>query len=784
MTIIRYVTIACVALLITTRMIAAQEDIISVPVRAGEHATYSRLVIPAANDLAWELRTFGREAILMLPTDETEFLTDRIFDRIPRTRILNIKTEVIEGDTFLKLRLACDCPVSAKTENGALILDVNDATEPEDIPIAKDDSENAPLTRPTPRPDQPKKSAEETIASNLADRLISQLNQAAEQGIIDLAEPKKDAEDVSNVPKVADTTPPPDPIENRLQPIDETLDGLGAIAERVEQGLNEALGEDELGGSVRITIPEELVQPPVVTPTRKKPKKVAEQTPDPMEHCVEDEYLDVAYWADTRPYSVQAAALNARVFGEFDEPDPDAVLELARFFIFFGLGTEAKSLLRDLKLDQYQSDILIELANTMEGRPYKADGILDKSAGCPGAVALWRTAAVDETETQPLSDTDSLIDKFSELPIQVRRLVGPRLVQSFITRGQKSAANRIFAIVERAAGYHGSAHELKRADLLNLDQQYEAAEQTYWQLVYDGSEVSAEAADALVKSMLNREAPIPKNVLSVLEALAFEYRGSQQGKDLLLTVINAKAGSDAIADAIKISLDEIENEPDAASAYYDAINTVLTNASASSIGEERYLNLIFGNLGLVNGEHVKDATKITISREVMNAGLPNTAIGVIDSLSAPDLDSITPILAEAAWKLRNPATVVQLHEQYPKNETLALLSSRAHGSLGQHDQAIAVLEGHSPNENQSALYWRAGNWMDATESTKSHIKLLAQFMENRTNSRENLMDPANQEDAITQSLPQEKEITLKYVNDVKTQSATIRGFLKETISTM
>ena len=770
----------------------------AVPIRAGAHPTYSRLVIPTANDLAWELRTFGREATLMFPTVDITFLTDRVFDRLPRTRILNLSTEVTAGETFLTLRLACDCDVSANIEGTNLILDVNDQKSPE--PVFETETEtdaesetanDETIAPPAARPQTDTPTTASVTPSNLAERLISQLNKAAEQGIIELNEEPEQKKDnpsleTANTEIMEPAELNPEPPMNQLQPIEENLDGLEAVAERMRQELEDAPQLSDLGDSVRITIPEEFLLPESNKPNRKKPVEVVEAEPDPLEHCVEDAFLDVAYWADTRPYSVQAAELKSRVFGEFDEADDEAVLELARFFIFFGLGTEATSLLKDLQLDEYQSEILLELANTVEGNQPISGGVLEKAAGCEGLVTLWRTAALDMSEAQPIADTDSLIDFFSQLPIEVRRMIGPRLVQSFITRGQRTAANRIFAIVERAPGYHGSEHELKRAVLRYLDGDAEAAEQIYWRLVYERSDVAAKAADALVKSMLERGAPIPPNALSVLEALAFEFRGSQQGKDLLLTVIKAKAGSNALSDAIDISLQEIRHNPAVALEYYDAIDAIFKNASTAEVGTIDYLDIVFENMDIIRGENVSDTTKNTIAQEVINSGLPNAAIEILESITQPNPSENNTMSAEIAWKLRQPEIVLALHDQQPDNSVIARLASLAHSSLGQHQEAIEAVQTVVDLQDNSSLAWRAGDWQNAEVSPSDRIRLLAGFMNGRNSETlsDAEIDLSRPLDAIARRLPLEEEVTLKYVKDVEQQSATIRQFLKDTLAEM
>ncbi len=783
-------------------------------IRAGEHPNYSRLVIPGTNDLAWEFRTFGREATLMLPTSSITYDTSRIFDRIPRARILKTTAEVVGDETYITLVLGCDCNVSTAIEGGGLIIDVRDsAPSPADATTVEAGATDTtppqntaqevverPISRPAvganapPEPtDQP--SAPSGIPNDLADLLIAQLNKAAEQGIVELndqEEPPAPSQAPMQAAEPQDPTPP-QPDDTGLTPRFEAIDGLDGVAERMQQALDDVAGASDLGGSVRITIPEELAQPPKRQNNGRRPpadKVVADTDPDLQ--CVDDELLDVGYWADERSYSVQVADLQSRVFGEFDEPNLGAVLELARFFIFFGLGTEAKSLLDDLKLEEFQSDLLMEIANTVEGKPHFDGGILDSAANCTGAVAMWRTAALDTTETQPLPDADEVIATFSELPIEVRRIIGPRLVKSFLARDQRTEASQIFAIVERAAGNHGDEHELMRAELALLNGDHGAAEQIYWTLVYENSASSGIAATALVTSMLDRDAQIPANVLSVLEALAFEYRGSELGKDLLLTAIKAKAGTNELADAIKTALAEIEASPDMSQAYFNAVDDILADASLSETGDVAYLSVIFDNWQIVESEVLRDETKIKVAQEVMGAGLANTARDVLATLSDANEIEVRPILAEAAMRLNDRATVINLQTALPDDQLLRALASRALGGLGQHEEALTVATGVDDLPGTASLAWRAGVWDAVDDTTDLPVKLLSQFMRARNDaeSTKPSLDPDTAVDysvpeiAVTTAIPKQDDITLKLAEDLRLQSSTLRQFLSTTIAGM
>ena len=765
----------------------------SAVIRAGEHPTYSRLVIPSANSLDWELRTSGRQARLTLPTKDVAFLTDQIFDRIPRTRLLDAEIETSENGSVLSLRLACDCEVAAMVEGNSIILDIKSPDDRGEA-ITQDLTDSAP----PPRPEQTSSDAERLTqqppieGSDLAARLLSQLNKAAEQGIIELNEVPETEDQKTDIAQEAGTMSsdqPSEPTEEdavSLDPTEMTLDGLEAVGDRLEGRIAQSIEAAGLSDSVRVTIPEELVVPEQVgNPVKDRSDGTQDEAVSKNAFCVDDEFLDVAYWADQRPYSDQVAQLQARVFGEFDKPDEEATLHLARFYIYFGLGTEAKALLSDLGIDELQANLLAEVANTVEGSAHTPGGALDRAAGCEGAVSLWRTAAIDTGETQPVPNEDEIIEIFSEYPIEVRRIIGPRLIQSFLTRGQSTAASRIFAIVERAAGYHGDQHELRRADLLRLEGQTEDAEAQYWALVHDNSIVTADAAKSLVDSILSRGSAVPDNVIAVIEALAFEYRGTQTGTDLLLAAISARAGSKNISEALSIATQEIDANPEEAQSYFEAIDNIIPEASPNLMGAMDYTKLIYQNFGLLSGPEISNNSKFDISQKLLDIGLPNAALRMVGATRDADPSVLRPLLARASFKLGAQDEVLRLWDEDRDNTALSSLASRALSSLGRHEEALqsAALSG---DQEIHQLAWHAGDWERSADSPDLFVQVLSQYMLDRGRpiAAPSPVDPERIGQAVANSIEDEGEVTLSYARSVQEQSEAVRAFLQDALGQM
>lgn len=776
---------------------SAQERI---SVRAGEHPTYSRLVIQIAPDRPWEFRNSGRTAILTLPDMSAEFVTDDVFRRIPKTRIRALNGSQNGNTTRLEISLACDCDARAQILNDLLFIDVSDASpntpqQPTDVPAEQARQVDiAPPRRPDAPPVQdstdpvemansvediapnvPSETDPEMTAADVTQRLMSQLNRAAEQGLIELADPPET--------KMVEAPPPepilPDTPEQHLQPVEEDIDGLEALADRMER----ELGADDIGGSISVRIPQELVSPmrPGTRPAATIPEDPEEE--DLAAHCIDPDFLDIRDWTDERPAAVQISDLRGRVFGEFDNPDPRTALDLARVYVAHGFGMESSALIRDLNLDGIEAELLHELAKVIEGQPHIPSGLLDTAAGCGGVVAMWRTAAIDRAETLPVPDPDSVVRFFSEMPILVRRLVGPRLIRSLMQRGQVAEANAAFAVIDRSRGPHGDAHELLRARLMHADGQIREAEARYNHLIQIGRFEAVEASALLTESMIARGARIPTSLIEDLEALAYIYRGSEEGRALRISEISAKAGSDRLSDALKVVQQETGNDFSDQQDYAEATNRILSQATLERYGAGPFAEAVFEYMPIVRNTVITDDTRMHVAQLVLEAGLPDTALELAELVERAEQKprlSARALLAkdntEAALRLLDAGT----------EDTDRRLRAQALTKAGRYGDAFEEIQGIASNVEASDFAWRAGAWSTAVTSDRPEVRTFSEFMMVRNAPLEPDLETLASVGITPQSSnilvdlpPTEADISLAYARSVIDRSQQVRGYLGE-----
>lgn len=106
---------------------AGTAAVAAVPVRSGEHATFSRLVFADAPGRSWSVERMGRRAVIAFSAGAPDLDLATVFDLIPRRRIVSAASAAGR----LALDLGCDCTVEVtQIPTGHIVIDVGDPRQP------------------------------------------------------------------------------------------------------------------------------------------------------------------------------------------------------------------------------------------------------------------------------------------------------------------------------------------------------------------------------------------------------------------------------------------------------------------------------------------------------------------------------------------------------------------------------------------------------------------------------------------------------------------------------
>lgn len=467
---IRTVCLAVVAAVVIGP--ASAEPIV---VRSGEHAEFTRFVVPLPAPVRWHLDRQGERYFLDIAS-APELDISRVFDLIPKTRV----SSVARAPRGIALTLACNCHALAREMRpGLIVIDVADgpgpdAAEPQpsltlpwtgipQIPLFMPERVSPPGLPPVGPP---------RLAEARA-LLEARIARAADQGLVELDPLPFDA------PQVA------------VAAREVGLDALTSIDRDIrDDGLT----------SMR-----------------------------PFQSCPDPERLDVAQWGDARPFVETIGALRAELTGEFDAPDVQALNRLVRFYLANGFGREALVEIGahpDLISD---ADWLRPLTDLVEGTLPDEPGPLSGMAICDGPVALWALLADPGLGKGREVNRAAILQSFAVLPAPVRTTVAPQLVSRFLVREDEEAARILRSGIARA-GETEAAVAVMDARLAAAVQGAEPAGLT---AAADAAGLqSAEALLLLIEGRIARGEPVEHARAVQAAGLALELRGTSLGQAL------------------------------------------------------------------------------------------------------------------------------------------------------------------------------------------------------------------------------------------------------------
>lgn len=487
----------------------------TVPVRSGEHADFSRVVFPFDRPTDWALDYTGDGYVLTLERSDLSFDFSRVFRFIPRTRL----SDIAAADGRVDLPLACDCHAEAfLVDANTLVVDFFDGppeTQPmPEPPEPEVDTANAQpprpdsLKRPSIRilgefaktedtaPDAPAEPAQDARHAEhlqqMQEALLRELSRAGAQGLVEPDLPQITPPESAQAPEEqaapALPAPPPQPAELPIH-----------VETAVDRGLRD----------------------------RRETASTTAGRP-----CYPNRYFDVAHWANPDNPLETVAHNRTLLVEEFDRPNPDVVLALARAYVFMGFGAEARAVLSgfDTKIDG--ANHLLALADIMDhGETARAEFYADQLA-CDSKVAFWAALSAPHLPKGRTIETTAIQREFSGLPLHLRRHLGPLLAERFLEIGDRESAARIRNAISRAPGQHGEAYELMEARLKASDGHTEDAVKDLGAIVAEDGSHAPDALVLKVRMAIDSGQALARADVENAEALAFTHRGTAQGNEL------------------------------------------------------------------------------------------------------------------------------------------------------------------------------------------------------------------------------------------------------------
>lgn len=662
----------------------------TVEVRGGEHDTFTRLVFRLPERQPYRVERSDDEARLVLESSGLEYETASVFQRVPRTRLMDISAS--EDGSIVRLALSCGCETrSFWYGDASLVIDIMD---PEDqVAAARSDRSES---RDAPRPDADEdRKLPETLAglryatngSTAADLVAQAMSAEGAAG----SGTQKHKDDPQTLPTVM-----------RINPMDRE-----ALAQAIGRAMDHGLvSPAEPGGpsSAGEIIPD-APSVPANAETRPNPRAnihVRAQTaierafapggseslyPATPGGCTPADALDMSGWSDGRPFHAQVGALRRAVMSELDTPEPGMSAALVKLYLYFGFGAEARHTLSELAPNLPETALLATLADIVEHGFTSMPSLLSGQLECAPATALWSALSYRHLPEDEPVDTEAILRGFNELPPQLRAHLGPQLAKRFLDAGYRSESDKVYRILSRSRDTLTPDARIVGADLTLADGEDAEAAQVLDELVAENTEPSGEALVRLISLRLSRGEALSYETAQLAGAYALEQRGVPESARYEHAHLSALAASGAYDEAFATFEKTLtDNEEQRAETLSTIAGLLAENAS-----DFDFLKHALSG-ALDEKEALSAEVALKIAKRLMDLGFHDDAAEAAQAASKTRETTESRLLrADIAMRLGEPWRALEALEGLEGAEALAL-RARALGLAGEHDAAAALFD--------------------------------------------------------------------------------------------
>ncbi|WP_371060916.1 hypothetical protein [Rhodosalinus sp. 5P4] len=533
----------------------------TIGVRTGEHEGFTRVALDLPEPIDWTLQTVPGAAVLSFAKADVEFELAGAFRRISRARLASLTPDADPGT--LRLGLACACRISTHL-NGPRMLVIDIADPPSSAATEK---AVRPSGRPWALPLFPERSEVRTASFRTAVLAPLPERLSPSQLFDEPVGPR-----IATDGEVGERTGGSVAQETSLREAEARL--AEQFARAVSQGLlatrrGPIPSEPGSGGETRaddadLAGPKDASggrpEQETETMTRDAPLRAitaldAVQIRPGMRQqpeagtCLPAPTLDVASWGNDEPFPHQLARARDRIASYERTPSTESVIALARLYLHFGFGAEARATLRLAQIEDETRAPLLALAAVMDGDAAPMDP-LPAQAQCPDPGPLWALLATSPEPRVSPEMAEAVRRSFVALPQHLRRHLGPRLVDKLREGGRPDAAHALLRALDRLDGFFDGAGALAAAQLSAERGDIRDAEARLAAIIArDGSD-APEALATLVRGRAERGEPIAPEMAKRAAIYAHEARGTAAEKDIARAHVMALAASGAHRAAI------------------------------------------------------------------------------------------------------------------------------------------------------------------------------------------------------------------------------------------
>lgn len=569
-----------------------------IPVSSGEHGDFSRLVFEGQDLQGWSYEQTGDDHIVRFPRHRGGFGTKSVYKYIDKERLQSFVTD---GSNF-QFQIDCDCEVEVfeigetvlvvdiksridelEKQNeikanfsevsiqskpfrfGASVPNLASETQPVSgtpvLPSIEAPERVLPFLRSTPNNSVLDTDAliaqagtNSEVLQSMQARLLSEIGSASSKGVLN-----------SNI---------------NFQ-ISASAEARPQIDLRVfDSSEVDANPRNEPATQIRITSSADNI----------RSSKIQNQTTSLGHTCLDPERVEVLSWSDGRPFEQQIGEARRALFGEFDEVNSQSALKLARLYVHFGFGAEARSTLGLIETGRTTWPEIFEMAEILEYGYAKTGRRLQQMTDCNTAVALWAILARKNLNPNQIVDVQAALRELNALPTHLRIFLSPELSTRLLKYGDGGGAKNAMRNLDRLSIPADGRANLAKAEIEISKGELGNAEILFKDVVNSNTEFSAQALISLVETEMETGSGIDVATANLVEAYVTELRDAPIGAELRRVHVLALAKSGQFTDAFA-ALDELTLGEDA-----KPIRSKLMRLLTMNADDRDFLEIMFENM--------------------------------------------------------------------------------------------------------------------------------------------------------------------------------------------
>lgn len=695
--------------------VALAETIVA---RSGEHPSFSRIVLPFASKVTWEIgrAKFGYE--IQFGADVPNLDVSDIFRLMPKKRIIDAKFLPEKSQLFLFLDCTCYANVFEIGER-KIVIDLIDGIAPEEsrfeAPLSHNIGRNIePPVLSLLTPIEPKDTAEALRRSNVDQsergRALEYARKIMGAGLLPSNHFRPKPED----PQPNDIVLPNVDfgVGKRLKKqVQEMQDGLlmqvgrasslgylssihnlDAIksSKPLTRIAREALSDDV--GSFRVS--------PEISGRHMNTISAAENDVsirmEPIKHlssqssggCAPDAAFDLTAWGNGADIFGAIARGRRLFFDELGEPTDIAIETLSKAYIFAGFGSEAIRVIDYFEADDTMGRVLRELATLMDNDSPQEDGYLVTQRACQTSGAMWAMLASPKLEQSGDFPESQVLKSFSALPLHLRRLLGPRLIALFLEADSIDASLAVRNAIDRAEGTHGADFAIADAELLFELGDPKRAKEMLGRVASGNSAVSSQALIKLVNRQISETGIVPMKSIHALESATFELEGTVQQPLAIATLTRAHSKNGNFSEAFRVLNRAITKDQVGHRVANSLILDVFRNAT-QSLDDANFLPFYYTHSKSLGAMPLPVELQQSIANRLIDNKLPIAARQLLGGKEPRDIHDVL-ILAKAANLTDEPMRALELTSDYPNNQDI--IRTRIEAAYLLNDNGLAARE--------------------------------------------------------------------------------------------